>query len=122
TSCQLSGNCGDSIYDYAASMAEVRNIIQANYVPNNIQLHTILIGDHVRPHTLLRKGSDESAGRCLTPDEAAKLNASYTKSCPVCANIDSCQSCPPPGSSSADQDYLNTALKNIYSDVAAEFP
>lgn len=58
--------CGATDAHFNASLAEVTNIINNDYVKNNIALHMVLLGDKVQPHSLVRKMS----GQCMTDDAA----------------------------------------------------
>lgn len=75
TNCTLDNTCTDLFDKHEESIDQISSLVDSRFVPANIPLHVILIGEEVAPHTALLP--DLSEGDCLTDDEARSLDLPY---------------------------------------------
>jgi hypothetical protein len=66
--------CANTYDYYKQGIDQIRNYARNSLFPARIPLHVILVGDHVKPHTLDVAGA---GGKCLTDVQARKDEKSY---------------------------------------------
>ncbi len=79
TNCDLGRNCSSVEAGFAASYADVGNVINSLYVPDEIALHYIGLGDMTGSHTLVvpsptHLDSSNNSTTCMTEQEANNYN------------------------------------------------
>jgi hypothetical protein len=72
----VDGPCGDDYDRYSQAVKEIKDYAIQNLYPRRIPLNIILIGDHVRPHTL---AMSDGSGGCMTDTQARNAEMPYVR-------------------------------------------
>lgn len=99
--------CAESYDKYLEAQAEIESILINDFVNYGVQLHLFLIGNHIAPHELLRRGLRPEDRSCMTPEQAAIQSRSLTAGCTECPDPDLCTSCPPSGPDDVQRDIFD---------------